>query len=439
MILHWVEVIINRKNIEHIFLHAMLKQESAPVNFQSLKLPHKWLKCPRKSKLIADKIIVHKTILDDRYDSQISEENRFNWKMLSESVRSTYNRNIGLVIDLTYTDRFYDKKELERDGCRCVKIACKGYEERPSLEAVNEFIQVIQNFMHDFPQKMICVHCTHGFNRSGFMIISFLCTVMKFDVQTSANMFASVRPPGIYKEDYLADLSLRYGDGTHVFVTPQLPDWCKDDESVARRPKREIHFMNGMIPNVDYLNDLQTVRQVQSYISNASGWKDRRIPNSHHLRHLMLIRGKNEIFTIDRYFNVYSVNNMTFPRRKTLDEHIAETLLDGEMVIDPGSRRGRFLVHDIITFEGREMFTTSIHNRNSCIVREIIDPRNIQFQKGLLDKVKEPFSISDITSWKMANVLKFHEGNFLKRSLTKRDCLDETGLLPLHKKPRHIH
>ena len=436
-----MDVIINRKNIKHIFLHAMLKQESAPMNFQSLKLPHKWLKCPRKSKLIADKIIVHKTILDDRYDSQILENDRFNWKMLSGSVQSAYNRKIGLVIDLTYTDRFYDKKELERDGCRCVKIACKGFEERPTPVAVNEFIQVIQTFVHDFPQKIICVHCTHGFNRSGFMIVSFLCNVMKFDVLTSVNMFASVRPPGIYKEDYLADLSLRYGGGTEILLTPQLPDWCKEDESVGRRQRREIHFMNGIIPNVDYLNDLKLVRQVQSYISNVCGWKDRRFPTSHRFRHLMLIRGKNEIFMVDRYFNVYLVNNMTFPRRKTLDEHVTDTLLDGEMVTDPDCRRGRFLVHDILTFEGHEMISTSIHNRYFCIVREIIEPRNIQFQKGLLDKVKEPFSISDVTSWKLVNAGKIHDGNFLKRSSKERDRSprDEKELLPPQKKPRHNH
>lgn len=38
--------------------------------------------------------------------------------------------------------------------------------------------------------------------------------------------FARVRPPGIYKEDYLKELFNRYGDPADTPAPPQLPDWC---------------------------------------------------------------------------------------------------------------------------------------------------------------------------------------------------------------------
>ena len=72
---------------------------------------------------------------------------------------------------------------------------------------------------------------------------------------------------------------------------------------------------------------------------------------------MMLIDGKDEVFFCDRDNCLYKVTGLTFLHRKDKHKHIADTLLDGEMVIDVvnGVSFPRFLIYDIIRYEGNEV------------------------------------------------------------------------------------
>ena len=64
------------------------------------------------------------------YDSQIPPKFIFTPKMLLRAVEEDESNDvgkIGLWIDLTNTDRFYDKKEVEMEDVEYVKLNCKGY------------------------------------------------------------------------------------------------------------------------------------------------------------------------------------------------------------------------------------------------------------------------------------------------------------------------
>lgn len=74
--------------------------------------------------------------------------------------------------------------------------------------------------------KVIAVHCTHGFNRTGFLIASFLIEMMDCAIEIALEDFARNRPPGIYKQDYLEELYRRYDDVDETPPAPPLPDWC---------------------------------------------------------------------------------------------------------------------------------------------------------------------------------------------------------------------
>ncbi|KAG7246724.1 hypothetical protein CRUP_031429 [Coryphaenoides rupestris] len=74
------------------------------------------------------------------------------------------------------------------------------------------------------------VHCTHGFNRTGFLICAYLVEKMDWSVEAAVAAFSLSRPPGIYKGDYLKELFRRYGDLEDAPPAPELPDWCFDDE-----------------------------------------------------------------------------------------------------------------------------------------------------------------------------------------------------------------
>jgi hypothetical protein len=60
--------------------------------------------------------------------------------------------------------------------------------------------------------KLMVVHCTHGFNRTGYMIANFIMRVginVKYSENTleeALNKFAHTRSPGIYKDHYIEQL-----------------------------------------------------------------------------------------------------------------------------------------------------------------------------------------------------------------------------------------
>ena len=74
-------------------------------------------------------------------------------------------------------------------------------------------------------------------------------------------------------------------------------------------------------------------------------------------RYMMLIDGKDEVYFVDRDNCVYKVTGLTFLHRKNKDKHIQDTVLDGEMVIDvvSGTSFPRFLIYDIVRYEGNEV------------------------------------------------------------------------------------
>ena len=62
--------------------------------------------------------------------------------------------------------------------------------ETPSTEQVDMFVRVCDHFIRQKPLEIIGVHCTHGFNRSGFLIISYLVEKMDWRYEVSEYDYA---------------------------------------------------------------------------------------------------------------------------------------------------------------------------------------------------------------------------------------------------------
>ena len=110
------------------------------------------------------RFLAFKTPLDERFNDQIPPEHRFTPDMLFQSMKA-HKVKIGLVIDLTNTERFYDKKLMEENECKYVKLSCRGHGETPSPDAVKTFVHICKTYIANNPLDIVGVHCTHGFNR----------------------------------------------------------------------------------------------------------------------------------------------------------------------------------------------------------------------------------------------------------------------------------
>jgi mRNA-capping enzyme len=62
---------------------------------------------------------------------------------------------LGLWIDLTNTSRFYSKKQIEAEGCKYIKLKCRGHGETPSKEVVKAFFLICDEFIKKNPLEII--------------------------------------------------------------------------------------------------------------------------------------------------------------------------------------------------------------------------------------------------------------------------------------------
>ncbi|KAJ8865971.1 hypothetical protein PR048_033495 [Dryococelus australis] len=389
--------------------------------------PHHWMHCPRKAgELVANKFLAFKTPLSSAFDDQVPADCRFYPSMVFSSMRS-YKRTIGLWIDLTNTTRFYNKQDIESQDCGYLKLQCRGHGETPSNDQTRTFVQICDNFISQHPLEIIAVHCTHGFNRTGFLIASYLVEKMDCSLEAAISQFAQARyvtmdfphkpvcrTERIYKADYIEELVRRYDDVEGALRAPELPSWhteCDDSNGhddgkpvengrgpPYKRRKREFQkkdpkFMEG-VPGVTSVMSQPRLGKLQNIVQDFCGWKSSGFPGcqpvsmdmnnitllhekpyrvswkADGMRYMMLILGENEVYFIDRDNSVFEVSGLRFPHRKDLSRHLTNTLLDGEMVIDKvnGKNIPRYLAYDIIKFEGQDVGQTPFYPvRLSCI------------------------------------------------------------------------
>ncbi|XP_054916757.1 RNA/RNP complex-1-interacting phosphatase-like [Poeciliopsis prolifica] len=116
------------------------------------------------------------------------------------------NHELGLIIDLTFTTRYYNLQDLPQ-SLQCVKIYTAGHEV-PSDQTILSFKRTVRRFLRDNQDndKLIGVHCTHGLNRTGYLICRYLIDVDGMDPAQAVQLFNSSRGYAIERQNYLDDL-----------------------------------------------------------------------------------------------------------------------------------------------------------------------------------------------------------------------------------------
>ncbi|XP_001602117.1 mRNA-capping enzyme-like [Nasonia vitripennis] len=435
-------------------------------------IPPRWLHCPRKSTKLIHKFLAFKTPLSSDFDSQVPEGCRFSVEMLVASLKSK-RLKMGLWIDLTNTNRFYDKNEIERNGMRYLKLPCRGHDETPSIDQTKSFVHICKNFIAQHPLEIIGVHCTHGFNRTGFLIVSYLVETDEYSLDASLARFTDARPPGIYKGDYIEELYRRYDDPEDTPEPPPRPAWCLeyDDSNVEdqdedtsvesdvqeppqKKRKREQFkknpvFMAG-VPGVKTITDIQIASGIQRRIQDICHWKSSGFPGAQPVsmdvenirllhekpyrvswkadgtRYMMMIQGDGQVYFADRDNSIFQVERLTFPHLKDSNRRLRDTLLDGEMVIDKvnGKEMPRYLAYDVIMFDGKDVSKLSFYpDRYTIIDREIIAARRHAMQQGKILRDKEPFSVRLKEFWDIRQTSSLLSEKFAKQLSHEPDGL----------------
>ncbi|KAL5810221.1 hypothetical protein ACOSQ4_026789 [Xanthoceras sorbifolium] len=429
------------------------------------KLPPGWLDCPAFGQEIGC-IIPSKVPLGEFFNDYIPPDKRYSFKQVIHQQRDL-GRKLGLVIDLTNTTRYYQTADLKKEGIKHVKIQCKGRDAVPDNASVNNFVYEVTQFLihHKQSKKYILVHCTHGHNRTGFMIVHYLMRSLSMSVTQAIKIFAEARPPGIYKPDYIDALYVFYHEKKPAKVTcPPTPEWKRSSEldlngeavpdddngGVSAAPVHESHEMHVVMTNDDVLGDEIPHGQQEAFQQfcyqtlklSVGGRGYMQFPGSHPVslnrdklqllrqryyyatwkadgtRYMMLIT-MDGCYLIDRTFNFRRVQ-MRFPCRHP-NEGLGEkthhlTLLDGEMIIDklPDSQKQerRYLIYDMMAINQVSIIERPFYERWKMLEKEVIEPRNYlrhniyQSRNPYYRYDMEPFRVRRKDFWLLSTVNK---------------------------------
>ncbi|XP_029693729.1 RNA/RNP complex-1-interacting phosphatase isoform X1 [Takifugu rubripes] len=169
-------------------------------------IPDRWLDYKAVGKrLFGTRFIAFKVPLKQELNDQLPWSDVFGpWELL-DSVRRD-RQELGLIIDLTYTKRYYSLQDLP-ESLMFVKIFTAGHEV-PSDETILSFKRAVRRFLRDNADndRLIGVHCTHGLNRTGYLICRYLIDVDGMEPREAVKLFNSARGHNIERKNYLDDL-----------------------------------------------------------------------------------------------------------------------------------------------------------------------------------------------------------------------------------------
>ncbi|XP_005686413.1 PREDICTED: RNA/RNP complex-1-interacting phosphatase isoform X2 [Capra hircus] len=165
------------------------------------------------------------------------------------------NEELGLIIDLTYTRRYYKPEELP-ENIPYLKIYTVGHQV-PDDDTILKFKTAVNGFLKENKDndRLIGVHCTHGLNRTGYLICRYLIDVEGMRPDDAIELFNRCRGHCLERQNYIEDLRngpIRKNWDSSVSRTRGFEDSTRMMEpvftaakSVNRRPNYNIHQTQG--------------------------------------------------------------------------------------------------------------------------------------------------------------------------------------------------
>ncbi|KAF9622517.1 hypothetical protein IFM89_031921 [Coptis chinensis] len=445
----------------------------------SRQLPPYWWNCPAYGQSI-DNIVPSKVPLGESYDDLVDPYKRYH--LPKEITQGTSVKKIGLVVDLTSKSGYYQPLE----GVKHLKIQCKGKDSIPDNESVNHFVYEVFQFLAnqykdlERPKKYILVHSTHGYNRTGYMIVHYIVRAQAISVTEALQVFAKARPPGIFRNKYIDALYTFYHETRpETVVCPPSPEWksCPYPLDLNAEPMADNNQVengddknNGTLVPQSEGNHLMSIDDVlgdtitEDYQFRLQGIcyrllklepmakENPKFPGAYPItlsktslkllreryfyatwkavgtRYMMLITWEG-CYLIDKKFHFRRVQ-MRFPLKQTNAGHLKEfhnfTLLDGEMVIDAlpdtQNQERRYLVSDVMAINNVSVFHLPFQERWKMVEKQVIEPRNLEKQFIHQSGNKnyrydmEPFRVRRKDFWMLSGAQKILNGFIPKLS-----------------------
>ncbi|XP_078269835.1 RNA/RNP complex-1-interacting phosphatase-like [Rhinoraja longicauda] len=218
----------------------MVKKNTVPEGWRGL--------IPVGRRIPRTRFVAFKVPLKGTISQRLSANQKFSPKDLIANIKEQ-NEELGLIIDLTYTTRYYTEKDLPK-SVQYQKLYTVGLEV-PDDATILQFKRRVRKFLWENADndKIIGVHCTGGINRTGYLICRYLIDVEEMDPDTIIEHFNTARGHKMDGVVYLADLRCgptRSNLGIDVFdAEPEPePELLEPYPSYSLRPHGPRHMLD---------------------------------------------------------------------------------------------------------------------------------------------------------------------------------------------------
>ncbi|KAM5172990.1 RNA/RNP complex-1-interacting phosphatase isoform 4-T4 [Mantella aurantiaca] len=170
------------------------------------RLPDGWTEYSAVGKRIpGTRFIAFKVPLKKLFDNKLAPWQRFSPTNLISEIEQQ-NEELGLIVDLTCTKRYYTPQELP-PTVQYAKIFTAG-QQVPTNDVIHEFKSIVKQFINENTDndKLVGVHCTHGLNRTGYLVCRYMIDVLGMVPSEAIERFNKSRGHCIERKNYLDDL-----------------------------------------------------------------------------------------------------------------------------------------------------------------------------------------------------------------------------------------
>ncbi|XP_038064364.1 RNA/RNP complex-1-interacting phosphatase homolog isoform X2 [Patiria miniata] len=171
------------------------------------KIPERW-ECyePLGRTINGTRLIAFKVPLNKALSENLPPRFRFTPEDLLKRVKES-GLGLGLIIDLTNTSRYYNPQDFVQAGIEYRKLYTEGHV-IPQQKIVQSFTTIVQEFTHQHSDDdlVIGVHCTHGINRTGYLLCRYMIECLGWTASAALAAFGKARGHEMERSNYIADL-----------------------------------------------------------------------------------------------------------------------------------------------------------------------------------------------------------------------------------------
>ena len=146
-----------------------------------------------------------------------------------------------MVISLANTTRYYDVGEFASLGVPVVAVPVVG-KIVPSRAVCELFCDTIRKFRLSNATHTIAIHCTHGVNRTGYLVCRYLIGEMRFSPSEAITVFEQHRAR-IERNNYRDALTMKTDDDYDDAKEEE-----GDDGKPQRRKRQRVQYTASYYP-----------------------------------------------------------------------------------------------------------------------------------------------------------------------------------------------